>query len=289
MKFKEVLLIMIKILTDSTSVVNQADAKKYGITVIPLTIALGNKSYLDGVTADSDLVDHYNDTHRNDISRSSQPPIGEFVEAFKKLTKNGDSVLAIMIGDNFSGTYNVVCKASKMVKGNINVINSKTTDQSLRHMVVSAAQMANSQKYSIDQIINKVDDIRKHSTLYMGVSTLRNLRKNGRIHMFASVLSFIFHLYIVVNLDINQKLHIAAKGRGKKTFLRWMPRYLNSLKGESIKYMGISYTGDVKFPKLLAQKMQHQFPKVPMILRHTSATITCHTGENAYAVMTCTK
>ncbi|XIF19746.1 MAG: DegV family protein [Acetilactobacillus jinshanensis] len=280
---------MIHIVTDSTSVVNRADAKKYGITVIPLTITLGQHSYLDGISVNSDQVDQYNDTHRKDISRSSQPPIGKFVQAFKNLTQNGDSVLAILLGDNFSGTYNVACQAGQMVKGTVKVINSKTTDQSLRHMVVVAAQMANQKKYSMDQIVKQVDEIRQHSALYMGISTLRNLRKNGRINMFAGVLSFIFHLYIVVNLDLNQKLHISAKGRGRKTFLRWMPRYLKSLKGQSIKYMGISYTGDARIPETLAQKIQQEFPKVPMILRHTSATITCHTGENAFAVMTCTK
>lgn len=280
---------MIKIVTDSTAVINKADVKKYGITVVPLTIALGSHSYLDGITVNSDQVDYYNDTHKNDISRSSQPPIGKFVQAFKKLTQNGDSVLAIMIGDNFSGTYNVACQAGQMVKGNVHVINSKTTDQSLRHMVVTAAIMASSRKYSMTQITNRIEEIRKHSILYMGVSTLRNLRKNGRINMFAGILSFIFHLYIVVSLDINQKLHVATKGRGRKTFICWLPKYLNSLKGQNIKYMGISYTGNGKFPRLLASKMQKQFPKVPMILRHTSATITCHTGENAFAVMTCTK
>ena len=41
---------MIEIITDSTSDITLQEAKKYGITVVPLTVHFGDEEFLDGVT-----------------------------------------------------------------------------------------------------------------------------------------------------------------------------------------------------------------------------------------------
>ena len=77
------------------------------------------------------------------------------------------------------------------------------------------------------------------------------------------------------------------KGRGKKTFMRWFKRYLKKMEGKDLKYIGFSYTGNTDFVDYAAKVMAAKIPHAKIIKRYTSAIVAIHTGDNAFAIMTC--
>ena len=277
---------MIKVVTDSSALVSKAEAKKYHITVIPISITIGDQTYQDTVNMNGKKLIDFMDHHKKPFPSTSQPSVGQFVETYKKLTKDGSEVLSIHMTHLLSGTVNAARSAAKMVDGKVTVVNSHYIDQSLRHMVIVAAIMAQSGKYSVDQIMAKLRDVKQKSLLCIGASTLDNLVKGGRISKATGLLSRLLNLHVVFILE-DKDLKLQIKGRGKKTFYRWFKRYVRKIKGQDLSYIGISYTGSLEFPQY-AEKVLHQlFPKIHIILRYTSATVANHTGKDAFAIMTC--
>ena len=94
----------IKVVVDSASDVDAEEAKALGITLLPMQIQFKDEEFLDGV----------NITHRrffekliesDDLPKTSQINEFRFEECFRKLTANGDDVIAIVISSKLSGTY----------------------------------------------------------------------------------------------------------------------------------------------------------------------------------------
>ena len=279
---------MIRIVTDSSALVSKAEAKQYQITVIPVNVTIGNESYQDSVSINGRKLIDFMSQHAKPFPFTSQPSIGQFVETYRHLIQQGDQVISIHMTHLLSGTVNAAREAARLVNGNVTVVDSQYIDQSLRHIVMVAAKMAKNQRYSVPQILKKLREVEAESSLYIGVSSLDNLAKGGRISRVTGFLTHLMNLHVVFSLG-QQGLNIQIKGRGKKTFYRWLSRYLNKIKGQSLSYLGISYTGDYDFPRDAKTKLQRLFPHLPIIYRYTSATVANHTGNHAFAIMACRK
>ena len=59
---------------------------------------------------------------------------------------------------------------------------------------------------------------------------LENLVKGGRIGHVTGLLSSLLNIRVIMELKDYQLNTIAAKGRGAKTFTRWLDSYIDAIK-----------------------------------------------------------
>lgn len=278
---------MIKIVTDSTALLSDAVLKEFDIKVIPLNVNIGTDAYKDGIDMDGNkLIQYIKDNPKGDFPTTSQPSIGQFVEVYNELTQNGDTVLSLHMTDLLSGTVHAAMQASEIADGDVTVVNTHYIDQSLGFLVVQAAKMAQSGDFTLDQIIDQINKDIENSELYIGVSTLENLMKGGRISKATGIISKMMNLHVVFKL-LSDDLKLQLKGRGKKTISKWFDQYLEENKGNQYKFIGISYTGSDEYPNELKKRLEAEFPNVTVSVQYTSSIVSVHTGENAFAIMTC--
>lgn len=278
---------MIKIVTDSTALLSDAVLKEFDIKVIPLNVNIGTDAYKDGVDMDGNkLIQYIKDNPKGDFPTTSQPSIGQFVEVYNELTQNGDTVLSLHMTDLLSGTVHAAMQASEIADGDVKVVNTHYIDQSLGFLVVQAAKMAQSGDFTRDQIIDQVNKDIQNSELYIGVSTLENLMKGGRISKATGIISKMMNLHVVFKL-LSDDLKLQLKGRGKKTISKWFDQYLEENKRNQYKFIGISYTGSDEYPNELKKRLESEFTNVTVSVQYTSSIVSVHTGENAFAIMTC--
>lgn len=278
---------MIKIVTDSTALLSDAVLKEFDIKVIPLNVNIGTDAYKDGIDMDGNkLIQYIKDNPKGDFPTTSQPSIGQFVEVYNELTQNGDTVLSLHMTDLLSGTVHAAMQASEIADGDVKVVNTHYIDQSLGFLVVQAAKMAKSGDFTRDQIIDQINKDIENSELYIGVSTLENLMKGGRISKATGIISKMMNLHVVFKL-LSDDLKLQLKGRGKKTISKWFDQYLEENKGNQYKFIGISYTGSDEYPNELKKRLEAEFPNVTVSVQYTSSIVSVHTGENAFAIMTC--
>lgn len=92
----------IALVTDSTCDLADAQRAQYVTAVVPLHVWLGGASYLDRVDFDSA---HFYRLFRDagQAAQSSQPSVGEFVNTYRALLEDYDSVVSVHISGHLSG------------------------------------------------------------------------------------------------------------------------------------------------------------------------------------------
>ncbi len=84
----------IKIVTDSTVDLTDAELKKLDLTIVPLNINFEHENFIDGVTiTKEEFIKKMSESQT--LPKTSQPSIGEFVEVYNNLTSDGSTVISI--------------------------------------------------------------------------------------------------------------------------------------------------------------------------------------------------
>lgn len=169
------------IVTDSTSDMPEDIRKANNIHVVPLYITFGTESFKDGETITS------NDFYQKLVTSSvhpmtSQPTMADFVEAYKQAREeaNADSVLAIVVSSEVSGTYNSAIQAKDQVDFPVEVVDSRIASIPLTFLAMEAAEARDAGKSfeeTVALIRAKVDDV----AIFFTVATLEYLHRGGRI------------------------------------------------------------------------------------------------------------
>ncbi|HIY93625.1 DegV family protein [Companilactobacillus sp. HBUAS56275] len=272
----------VKILTDSSVQLTPEEIEKYNISVVPLTISIDEKTYVDGVDITREKFVEEMDSSK-DLPKTSQPSIGTFMDIIDKVPDDYTDILALIMTPAISGTINAARQVADMVDRNMTVIDTQFTDRAQGFQVIRAAQMAQEGK-SVEEIKQALDELRAHTYLYMGVTSIENILRGGRLSRFAGTLSTLLNINLVLTLK-NNSLDIAKRGRGRKTIEKYMNNVMEEIKGlKNIKAVGISYVDKMDYVNELKAKLEEIIPDVPLLIRVTSPVIATHAGSGAFAI-----
>ena len=270
----------VKIVTDSSNTMEQDLAQELGITIVPLT------SMVDGVVySDLDLKEgQFLELMRTSktLPKTSQPPVGLFAEVFSDLASDGSQIIAIHLSHALSGTVEAARQGAALSGADVTVIDSTFTDQATKFQVVAAARLAQAGA-SKEEILAAIEDIQKKTELYIGVSTLENLVKGGRIGRVTGLLSSLLNIRVIMTMK-NHQLEPMTKGRGNKTFKKWLDEFVVGLQGKQVAEIGISYAGSSAYAHEMKERLQ-PFVPTPISVLETSSIIQTQTGEDAWAIL----
>ncbi|HER0887856.1 TPA: DegV family protein [Streptococcus pyogenes] len=272
----------IKIVTDSSITIEPELIKALDITVVPLSVMIDSKLY-----SDNDLKEegHFLSLMKasKSLPKTSQPPVGLFAETYENLVKKGvTDIVAIHLSPALSGTIEASRQGAEIAEAPVTVLDSGFTDQAMKFQVVEAAKMAKAGA-SLNEILAAVQAIKSKTELYIGVSTLENLVKGGRIGRVTGVLSSLLNVKVVMALK-NDELKTLVKGRGNKTFTKWLDSYLAKNSHRPIAEIVISYAGEASLALTLKERIAAYYNHSISVLE-TGSIIQTHTGEGAFAVM----
>ncbi|HHK1084180.1 degV family protein [Streptococcus pyogenes] len=272
----------IKIVTDSSITIEPELIKALDITVVPLSVMIDSKLY-----SDNDLKEegHFLSLMKasKSLPKTSQPPVGLFAETYENLVKKGvTDIVAIHLSPALSGTIEASRQGAEIAEAPVTVLDSGFTDQAMKFQVVEAAKMAKAGA-SLNEILAAVQAIKSKTELYIGVSTLENLVKGGRIGRVTGVLSSLLNVKVVMGLK-NDELKTLVKGRGNKTFTKWLDSYLAKNSHRPIAEIAISYAGEASLALTLKERIAAYYNHSISVLE-TGSIIQTHTGEGAFAVM----
>lgn len=274
----------IKIVTDSSVQLTPAEIKENNITIVPLTIEINGQTFVDGETITrEELVE---ELKKGNKPKTSQPAVGSFVDVFDRLGEDGSQVVAILLSDVLSGTYQTAVSAAEMSSTDVTVINSKSTDRGEAFQVLAAAKDAAAGK-TVAEIQAHCKDILERTTIDVLVDNLDNILSGGRLGKMASMLTKLINLKVIVRLRENS-LDVVKKGRSRKTFFKYCAELKERHQDNLIQELSLSnvdcsdeYLGRVKDAVLPENSKDAAY-----IARLTSPIIMTHTGLNAIGVIT---
>ncbi|WEG74282.1 DegV family protein [Vagococcus intermedius] len=272
----------VKIVTDSSCNMEPGLAEKLNIEVISLSVMIDDVIYKDTDISGSQFMTMMENAAA--LPKTSQPPIGEFVQLYDELGADGSSIISIHMTDLISGTVNTAAQAAQLSTSDVTVINSTFTDQGLSFQVIEAAKMA-LDGLSKETIIEKVQEIKKNSLLYIGVASLDNMVKGGRLSRATGVLTNLFNIRVVMQL-LDSELVTLSKGRGAKAFSKWFEELKADLaKMNNVKQVAITHAADIDLANKFKKDLQAMYPDMHIPILDASSIIATHTGKGAFAIM----
>ncbi len=274
------LMTQVKIVTDSSVTIEPEVVKELNITIVPLSVMIDGVLYSDADLKEGEFL-HLMQQSKN-LPKTSQPPVGVFAEVFEELGKDGSQVVAIHMSHALSGTVEAARQGASLSSSDVTVIDSSFTDQAMKFQVVEAAKLAKEGK-DLETILAHIEEVKNHTELYIGVSTLENLVKGGRIGRVTGLLSSLLNIRVVMQMK-NHELQPIVKGRGAKTFKKWLEELTVAITHKSVAEIGISYAGTNEWANEMKSLLQAYVEK-PISVLETGSIIQTHTGENAWAIL----
>lgn len=273
----------IKIVTDSTADLSQEVIEKYDIHVLPLSISVNGQTYLDRVDLQPDeFIEEM--IKSEELPKTSQPAMGTFVEMYDKLGEDGSEVLSIHMTSGMSGTVATANSAASMTDTKVTVVDSQFITHALAYQVVEAAKMANEGR-SLEEILKRVDEVRKNTRLYVVVDTLENLVKGGRIGKGKAFIGSLLNIKPIASLEdgvYNPVTKVRSQGQIVKTLAKL---YEEDTAGKVVKAVAIPHAKAIP----LAENVKAAVEKVSGFAQSeiffTTPIISTHTGPGAIGFM----
>lgn len=222
-------MVKFRIITDSSSGISQEEAKKLGVTVLPLTLTFKDKDYRDGLDITTDefyklvfeeekkkegLIQALKDRYKPAPIKTSMVPPTEFVSAMQDAIDNGEIPVVLPISSVLSGTYNSANIAKGMLEDQeIYVCDSHTALGSVKIMVL---RLLHHVYDTIQDVLKDIEYMVKHVNFYAVPNDLEYLFRGGRLSRISTTLGTLLKIKPVIQLDRTGKLIPISKQRGLK-------------------------------------------------------------------------
>lgn len=273
----------VKIVTDSTVDVPKAELDALGVEVVPLTITVDGKSYIDGVDVSAkEYISLLKEA--KEIPRTSQPAAGVFAETYDRLGADGSEIISIHITGGMSGTHSSAISGAQMSSSKVTVIDSKFISFALGFQVLEAAKMAMAGK-TVTEILARVEAVRENSSLYIMVDTLDYLVKGGRIGRGRALIGSLLKIKPIASLADGVYTPV-AKVRTYPKLITYLTKQLEAQTAKKeIKAIGIAHADTLPLANELKDEIEKLTGFTDIIIVDTTPIISTHTGPGALALM----
>ena len=237
----------VHIVTDSAADLTAEQVQRLGVTVVPLTVRLGDHEFtdVDGPQRSAFLRRLADGSH---LPHTAAPAPGAFVEAFMGAAAAGaDAVVCITMSSELSGTIDAARTAALVVHNaheahgahnvhdahdaheargvpDVHVVDSGAVSAGLGSIVGCAAAAAASGADAV-AIVALVNSLTPTVRTYAMLDTLEYLRKGGRIGGAAAALATMLAIKPVVTLTATG-IDLAARPRTRRRAMEWMHNQL---------------------------------------------------------------
>ncbi len=201
------------ITADSTCDLPEYLIRENNIVIFPLSILLGENSYLDGLEIHpADIYDYVGKT--GELPKTAAVTPQQYIDVFEQLTGEGKSVVHIGLSSAISSSFqNAVVAASEFE--NVYCIDSKSLCTGMGLLVLKACDLK-AKGFNAKKIARRIEGLvsKVHTTFVL--DSLEYLHKGGRCSSLARFGANVLGLKpsIAVSTDTG-KLDVAKKYRGK--------------------------------------------------------------------------
>lgn len=199
----------VKIFSDSTCDLGEELCKRYSVTIIPLCIIMGDKSYYDGEGLGQKEIFKWADENKT-TPKTAAITAERLEEEVAPVLDAGDDVILFTISSGMSSTFNLASIYSEdNGKGHMHVIDSANLSTGIGLLVIKAAEMAAEGK-SADEIVKEVEALIPQVRASFVIDTLTYLSRGGRCSSVTALLAGTLKLHpeIVVKdgaMGVNKK------------------------------------------------------------------------------------
>jgi DegV family protein with EDD domain len=273
----------VKIVTDSTVDLSKEVLEEHGIEVVPLHFTIDGEAFIDRVTITPDEFMKKMKAAK-ELPKSSQPSVGEFLDVYDRLGEDGSEILSIHMSGELSGTVRSAQHAAAMSKANVTVVDSQFVSCALGFQVLEAAQLAKEEK-SIAAIVSRLQDVRRHTRLYVVLDTLENLVKGGRVGRGKALVGSLLNIKPIAALTDGMYTPI-TNVRSYSQVIKYLTNQLISdIADKTVRKVAIAHADALALAERLKQSITEAIGYQHVHIVQTTPVISIHTGAGALGLM----
>ena len=272
---------VIKIVTDSTADLPQSLIEELGITVVPLYVQFGDKTYRDPI--DISKEEFYQKLLSDPVHpNTSQPNPQDFTDIYQELSKQAEGIISIHISSKLSGTYNSALQAKELLAKEcpVEVVDSEMVSMGLGLIVVEAATMARSGQ-DLHHIAEGVKQLIPETHVWALFDTLKYLALGGRIGKAKELLGSVLNIKPVLVVK-DGEMAPATQARSRSKGIDSLYGFANNF--TDIKDLAVMYTTTLNEAETLAERLKAIFNQGQIKIVRLGSALGVHAGPGALAI-----
>lgn len=270
--------------SDSTSDLGAELVAKYGISIIPLGITLGTNVYRDGVDITPDEV-YAHHAKTGELPKTTASNVGECIDYFTDLTKDGDAVIHFSISSAMSSTYNNTRMAALEFE-NVYVIDAQNLSTGSGLLVLAAAEMAQD-GMEAQAIVDKIGELIPCVDASFVIDSLEYLHKGGRCSALAMMGANLLKLKPCIEVK-NGSMGVGKKYRGLygRVLAEYVDERLQNVDDIDTSRVFVTHAGcDEEIVNAVFEQVKAKGIFDEVLLTRAGCTVSSHCGANTLGVL----
>lgn len=274
----------IAITCDSVCDLSQELIKQNNISILPISIILGDETFSDGVNINSQKIFDY-------VAKNKQLPktsaINEFqyAEFFKEHLDGVDALIHFTISSDMSSCFNNAKKAASTLK-NVYVIDSRNLSTGVGLQVLYACMLRDKGEKP-ENIVKKVEARKQFVQASFVVERLDYLYKGGRCSALQLLGANLLKIRpSIIVKDGKMDVHKKYRGKMKDVVKDYIKDTLNEFNTYDKSICFITYSSATEDMVEAAKSTLKEFANFENVYITTAgATVTSHCGENTLGIL----
>lgn len=273
----------IKITADSTCDLSPALLQQYDVSILPLYVNLGGKTYRDGVDITPDDIFTHVAGH-GALPSTAALNIADYHDFFSTLSPLYDAVIHLNISSEFSSCHQNACIAAQEFD-NVFVVDSRNLSTGHGMLVIEAALAARRGEAAPD-IAASLRELAGRVDASFVVDKLDYLAKGGRCSSVTALGANLLKLKPCIEVT-DGEMHVGKKYRG--SFSRVLTEYVKERLADrdniSCDRIFITHTSCDEEIIRTVREVITQYGAFAEVLENTAGcTVSCHCGPNTLGV-----
>ncbi|WP_227937243.1 DegV family protein [Alkalihalobacillus deserti] len=271
----------VAIVTDSTAYIPVDIRKKLQIEMVPLNVIFGEESYQEETDITTDEFYQKMKT-TEELPKTSQPAIGQFVTLFEQLAEKGfEQVVTIHLSSQLSGTFQSAVSAGEMVEG-IDVFGFDT-EISCAPQAYYVLQAARSAEAGADasEILEKLAFMKKTAKAYFMVDDLKHLHRGGRLSGAQLMVGNLLKIKPILYFEEGKIIPFEKVRTEKKALARLLDLLDQDVSQGGNYYATVIHANRLNGARQLVEMINERFPEVEVDISFFGPVVGTHLGAGS--------
>lgn len=268
-----------KIVTDAAADMRPEELSALNITAAPLYIQFP-EGEMDSIDITPDAFYDRLEAMRPAVPSTAQPSSGVFEQIYRSLAATSRDIFSIHISSGLSGTINAARVGGEQAAdaANVTTWDTLTLSGGERFQVLAAA-WAFRKGWSLEQVQQRLEEIRKNTEVIYTLETLEYLQRGGRIGRVQALLGSVLKIKPVIRVEREDgKYSTAGRGRTIPQALDFISNHLQEMYAKTPVWVNVLHGRFQHAADDLAAKLQGSLNAAKLEVNRISPVLGVHTG-----------
>ena len=254
------------------------------ISLVPLTIQIGNETIVDDHTFDQiEFLRKMNES--KECPRSACPSPEQFMQAFE----GADDIYVITLSNKLSGSFNSAELAKKLYleshpDKNIAIFDSRAASVAQTIIIYKIKEYIE-KGLQFNEIVEKVNQYRDSMKTKFVLESLENLRKNGRLNNITAVICSALNIKPVMGATSEGEIMKIDQARGVERALLKMIKYIEEdVKDAKNRILGIAHCNNFERAIFVKEEILKRIPFAKCFISNTRGIASLYASEGGIIV-----